>query len=124
MFATREELRQQIQEISTWVAAAGIGAGMIMSITVTFMPLGMWLVLAGVAAFLVGWGLSWLAPYFWRYCRVVCPYCRVINQVRTGADEFRCANCTREVQVKKSPSGSGAMLTVFRSRNNRKKLVG
>lgn len=124
VFATREELRHQIQEVSTWIAAGGIGAGMIMSITVTFMPLGMWLVLGGTGVFLAGWGLSWLIPCLWRYRPVVCPYCQSMNQVRLAAASFRCLQCTRIVQIKKGHSRSRAMLTVCRPKTANKKLVG
>ncbi|TDA70139.1 MAG: hypothetical protein D9V47_02515 [Clostridia bacterium] len=111
MYTTREHLQEGIKETSTWVAAAFIGAGVVMSITLVFMPLGMWLVIAGAGVFVMGYVLAWILPWMLRFHRVICPYCQGLNLVRANVREFCCWHCTRPVKVKK---GGNAMLTLIR----------
>ena len=113
MFTTRDEFRNCLQEISTWIAAACIGLAMIMVITVVFMPLGMWLVLGGAVIFLLGWALSWLVPNLWHYRPVKCPYCWSSSQVRLGIGRFLCGGCARLVKIKMGNGKEKNMLTLL-----------
>lgn len=111
MYTTRDHLQEGIKEVSTWVAAAFIGAGVIMSITLVFMPLGMWLVIGGAGIFIIGYALACIVPGMLRFYQVICPYCQGTNWVRPGAGKFYCWHCTRPAKVKK---GSNVMLTLIR----------
>lgn len=111
MYTTRDHMREGIKEVSTWVAAAFIGAGVIMSITLVFMPLGMWLVIGGAGIFVTGYALAGIVPMMLRFYQVICPYCQGINWVRPSASQFYCWHCTRPVKVKK---GGNVMLTLIR----------
>lgn len=91
--ATREGMRDWLRDVGTWAAAFLIGAAALANITVIFMPLGVWLVLGGLAVFLAGWGASWVVPALGRYTAVICPQCHHQNQVRTGAGRFQCCRC-------------------------------
>ncbi|KKM10793.1 hypothetical protein SY88_11975 [Clostridiales bacterium PH28_bin88] len=97
-FFTRKQIRDQIMEVGTWVAAAILGVGVGLSITVVLMPAGMGLIVLGAFVGTVGWVASLLVPGFFRYQTMQCPYCHEINQVRLTAVEYGCDGCGRKLR--------------------------
>lgn len=114
MFATRRELQQRLEEWFTWVAGAGIAASVAAALTVVLLPLAMWLVVAGAAVMLAGWGLSHLLPRLWRFSRVTCPYCRSLHEVRPHLRTFLCDACGRTVRL--CGRHRGVVLTLVKCR--------
>lgn len=112
--ATRDATQDWLREAGTWIAALLLGAAVLVNITVIFMPLGVWLVLGGLAVFLAGWAASWAVPALGRYAAVICPQCHHQNQVRTSARWFRCSRCDSLVQPRFFQNHRGAKLVPHR----------
>ncbi|MHB1418533.1 MAG: hypothetical protein ACYCX4_02945 [Bacillota bacterium] len=97
MFSTRKETEEGIKEWATWAAAAFFGVGVALTITFIFMPLGTRLILLGAAVGAIGWGLSYVVPFFLRYHTIMCPTCGTVNQVTYRAKEYQCSGCGRKL---------------------------
>lgn len=111
-FTTREALRTWIGELSIWAAALCLGMTVVFSLTVILLPLSMLLVAAAAACLGLGWLAGLIAPLFWQYGAVVCPYCRRRNLVRLNLRQFRCFGCDRPVRVIRAAGGD--FLTLVR----------
>ena len=93
MPATRHAFQEKIREVGTWFAAALLGIGVAMSLTLVFLPGGMMFIFAGAALGTLTWGLSYLVPACFSYREITCPYCREVNHVLKGALEYNCDGC-------------------------------
>lgn len=110
MLSTREELRNQVQEVTIWLSITSVATGMLLSITVPAMPVGMWFVLGSIALLAGGWSLSWLLPYRWQNRIVVCPYCGNLGRLQDGEKGFICSKCNGKVRIKEVKGRPGQAL--------------
>lgn len=93
MLVTKKQVRAKVKEVSTWVAAAILGIGVALSISVVLMPVGIALVVLGSIVAVIGWLVSLISPMFFKYQSINCPYCREVSQVRLNAAEYNCDGC-------------------------------
>lgn len=96
---TKTRFRKQVREWTGWVAAALLGAGVALSISIIFLAPGVVLLGLGLAAIVLGVVVGELVPFLLPHRSLACPYCRHSNEVFNGSGAFLCDNCFRPVKL-------------------------
>lgn len=100
-FVTKKQMTARIKGVSYSIAAAILGIGVGLTISIIFTKIGIWLI--GSAALIAATGsvLSKVAPNHLKYQQIKCPFCRENSQVRLNAKEYTCDNCRTKLAVEK-----------------------
>jgi hypothetical protein len=97
----------QAEEVGYRVLAAGagmIGIGLLLTLTVVLIYLGVPLMVLGAAVVLGG--MSWMFAINRRMTlEVLCPECQKRTRVLAGVTAFRCDDCSHEIAVEAAAAG-------------------
>lgn len=96
---TRGRFEKRVKEGSGWIAAALLGAGLALSLSLIFLAPGVVLLALGVGVAVVGRLLVWVVSFVVPHRDLACPHCYQVSQVFTGSGTFRCDGCLRDITV-------------------------
>jgi hypothetical protein len=96
---TKGRFEKRVKEVSGWIAAALIGGGIALSLSLIFLAPGVVLLALGVGVAVVGRLSVWVVPFIMPHRDLACPYCQQVSQVFSGNSTFRCDGCLRDLSV-------------------------
>lgn len=96
---TRGRFEKRVKEGSGWIAAALLGAGLALSLSIIFLAPGVALLALGVGVAAVGRMLVYAVSFVVPHRDLACPHCHYIAQVFTGSRSFCCDSCLRDITV-------------------------
>jgi hypothetical protein len=96
---TKGRFEKRVKEGSGWVAAALLGAGVALSLSIIFLAAGVALLALGVGVAMVGRLVTWVVPFIMPHRDMACPHCQQVSQVFGGSGTFRCDSCLRDISV-------------------------
>jgi|GEM_PF-2997947 hypothetical protein len=97
MWETKSKARTKIKELSSMAAAAVLGIGVGLIITIIFTKIGVWVVMTGLVMALAGALAARVIPGIFKYEPIACPFCRETSEVRLKIEEYTCDNCGRKL---------------------------
>ncbi|MDP3061758.1 MAG: hypothetical protein Q8O40_00895 [Chloroflexota bacterium] len=99
---TQGRVAKAMRQWSAWAAAALLGAGVALSLTIMLLGPGVVLLIAGAAVGVVGRLLAPLVPALYPHRRLACTSCVAANGVYAGTVAFRCDSCGDIVQTREA----------------------
>jgi hypothetical protein len=92
---TKARLQRRIREWTGWTAAALLGGGVALSLSIIFLGPGIVLLAVGALVALGGWGASIFLPGLLPYRNLACPFCQRVSGVFLTSKSYQCDGCGR-----------------------------